>query len=88
MLKSRRKKLYDGVKIPQTELPDDEPQNFCRVGMTPNIFDLEEALKLLSKGDPLNVAMCRAQLKWLMKECNKSFGVQFRHPYRGGDHKA
>lgn len=88
MMKARRKKLYDGVTLPVNELPDDEPQRLTRIGMTPTIFDLEDALSLLSKGDPLNVHMCRTQLKWLMRECNKSFGVQFRHPYKGGQPKA
>lgn len=88
MMKRRRKQLYDGVELPIVGLPDDEPQKHVRVGMTPTIFDLEEALALLKKGDPCNVMMTRVQLRWLMKECEKSFGVKFRHPYKGGNVKA
>jgi hypothetical protein len=70
-----------------TELPDDEPQKYTKVGMTPNIFDLEEALKILQGVDRINVRLTRIQLKWLMKACEKHIGVQFRHPYKGGDVK-
>jgi hypothetical protein len=82
----RKRKPTVGVFTP-TALPDDEPEGYVKVGMTPNIFDLEEALKLLAKRDPVNVMMTRTQLKWMMKASEKTFGVQFRHPYKGGTPK-
>jgi len=86
-MRRRKREPKEPPVLNLTELPDDEPQKYTRVGMTPNIFDLEEALKLLKSDHPFDVRLTRSQLKWLMKTCEKDFDIKFRHPYPGGDVK-
>ena len=73
MMGRRKKSLLDPSPIDYTD---------SKYTDIPNIFEIEETLKVLKKHDPINVMMTRMQLKWMIKACEKQLGFTFPNPYR------